>query len=577
MSRRAAREREIREISIAANSGEASEAQLARLDQLICEDPQSASYAASVFDQQASLAWHGSMCDSPHSSPRGTAGAPASAHPPGDVANNSRRPSASLRTGWSWPTIAVGVAFVLGAVASPSLRPASWEESNDSLDIVAAAHPATEPTYEARFTRSTACLWASDSAGSREIGSWLSSGESLHLLEGLAEFTLEWSGGGSATLSLEGPAAMMLTSQGMPTLRFGRLTAVINTPSRPFVLETPVGRLVVSDFGSIGVSAFGNDGELHVFDGAATLEPAWRSTTGQQNVPSEIQVGEAIRVQEGPSGELDITRHAADEDFFVAQVSMTSDALIVPPAYVAAVTEANPVGYWRFERDAWPRVPNQMGPRFECKVNGALGVAAYQANHAVEFGVTDQGGEILCNDLLDDEITDSYSIEFWIKPSHYHLGAVVSLVGDPETPNGVIPHGMLLEMGGTGLIPRAVHHPGRVRFLHRSPASNDSDQGTSCYSTDSYTLRKWQHVVTVKDSSRMRLYIDGVLAGEGEDFTELPAGMRLLLGGLYPSRRVRPYIGQLDELAIYNRALKPQEIKRHYHLLRPQIAGEPSI
>jgi hypothetical protein len=172
--------------------------------------------------------------------------------------------------------------------------------------------------------------------------------------------------------------------------------------------------------------------------------------------------------------------------------------------------------------------------------------------------------------LLDDAIKDNYSIEFWIKPSHYHVGSVISLVGDPDTPTGIIPHGFLLELGGTGLIPTAVHHPGRTRFLHRSPASNESELGTSCYSAEAYTLRKWQHVVASKDGARMRLYINGRLTGEGEDSTPLPARMRLLVGRLYPSRQVRPYIGQFDELAIYDRALTPEEIAQHYRKVRPE-------
>jgi hypothetical protein len=575
MIARSSRERQIREIAIAANSGEATEEQLARLDQLIRHDRSLANYAARVFDQQAALAWQGSMCDRPASSESGTTASTTIARRSRDERTFIGR-SSWQSASWTWPTIAVGIAFILGAVAAPVLRLASWADPT-ALGVATATEPASQPMYEARFIRSTACLWANDSAGSREIGSWLSSGESLHLLEGLAEFTLDWSRSGSATLTLEGPAAMMLTSEGMPTLRFGRLTATINTSFRPFVLETPVGRLVVSDFGSLGVSAYGNDGEIHIFDGAATLEPTWQVSANQQDLPLKIKAGEAIRVQEGPDGQLGIMRHVADEDYFVAQQSMSSDALVVPPSYVAAVKKAAPIAYWRFERDTWPRVPNQMGRRLECHVEGALGIAAYQNNQAVEFGVTDQGGEIICNDLIEQEINDSYSIEFWIKPSHYHVGAVVSLVGDPETPTGVIPHGMLLEMGGTGLIPRDVHHPGRVRFLHRSPASNASELGTSCYSNDAYTLRKWQHLVAVKDATRMRLYINGSLAGEGKDLTKLPAKMRLLMGRLYPSRQVRPFIGQLDELAIYGRALEEKEIKNHYQLIRPKAASEPSI
>ncbi|HVT30670.1 MAG TPA: LamG domain-containing protein [Lacipirellulaceae bacterium] len=577
MSARSRSEREIREIALAASSGEATDEQLVRLDQLVRSDPYFANYTARLFEQQAALLWQSSMDSLPDSSAGKPAAAPVNVHDRRESAEPVGQQSGGLRVSLVWPTIALGIAFVVGALASPALRRAIRLNVTPSVEHVGPSHEAATPPYEARLVRSTACLWASDSDGSRDIGGWLSSGQSLHLLEGLAEFTLDWPRSGSATVSLEGPAAMMLSSEGMPTLRFGRLTATINTSWRPFVLETPVGRLVVTDYGSIGVCAFGNDGEIHVFDGSATLEPAWRTTTGQQNVPLKIDAGHAIRVQKVPNGELEITPRRADADYFVAQLSMKSDALVIPPAYVSAVKEAAPIAYWRFERDAWPSIPNEMGSRFSCRVRGALGVASYRGNQVVEFGVTDKGGVILCKDRFEDEIKSSYSIELWLKPSHYHVGAVVSLISDPEAPAGAIQHGLLLELGGTGLIPTSTFHPGRIRFLHRSPASNAIDRGTSCYSVDAYTLRKWQHLVAVKDASQMRLYINGSLAAETEDETELPPGMRLLLGRLYPSRSVRPFIGQLDELAIYNRALTPKEITTHYHIVRPQSARRKNI
>ena len=135
-----------------------------------------------------------------------------------------------------------------------------------------------------------------------------------------------------------------------------------------------------------------------------------------------------------------------------------------------------------------------------------------------------------------------------MKPSHYHVGAVISLVGDTPTASGILPHGMLIELGGSGKIPTAVHHPGCIRYLHRSPAGNETQSGTSCYSKTPYTLRKWQHVVATKDGPHMRLYINGEQVAEGEDPSDLPAGLRLLVGRLYPERGVRPFIGQLDEV-----------------------------
>ena len=62
--------------------------------------------------------------------------------------------------------------------------------------------------------------------------------------------------------------------------------------------------------------------------------------------------------------------------------------------------------------------------RFACLVTGELGRVVYRGNQAVEFGVTGEGGEIVSTELFDDAIDDSYSVEFWIKPSHYHLGSV---------------------------------------------------------------------------------------------------------------------------------------------------------
>jgi hypothetical protein len=256
---------------------------------------------------------------------------------------------------------------------------------------------------------------------------------------------------------------------------------------------------------------------------------------------------------------------------------MTSDTLVIPQSYVAAIKKAQPLGYWRFERDNWPAVPNTMGPRLACHVEGSLGRSVYQNNQAVEFGVTDQGGEIISSDVIDDSIHDSYSVEFWMKPSHYHVGAVVSLVGEPATPGAVVPHGMLVELGGTGRIPTANQHPGCVRFLHRNPPGRNTNLGTSCFSETPYTLRKWQHVVATKDGPKMRLYVNGELVAEGEDPSELPSGLRLLVGKLYPGSGDRPFIGQLDELALYNRALKPDEIGTHYYLVRPKKADGSSI
>src|SRR5258705_11870167 len=112
MSMQTAREREIREIAIAANSAEASDEQIARLDELVRSDRQLANYAARLLDQQASLAWQalGAGCR-----PEGTWQGAAN-----DDVLSSLPASRSLLAAfaWAWPTIAVGIGFILGGLSA---------------------------------------------------------------------------------------------------------------------------------------------------------------------------------------------------------------------------------------------------------------------------------------------------------------------------------------------------------------------------------------------------------------------------------------------------------------------------
>ena len=66
----------------------------------------------------------------------------------------------------------------------------------------------------------------------------------------------------------------------------------------------------------------------------------------------------------------------------------------------------------------------------------------------------------------------------------------------------------------------------------------------------------------------MELYVDGNLAAEARDESSLAAGQRLVVGRLALSVDSRlQFIGQLDELAVYDRALTLEEIGVHYKLI----------
>src|SRR5438067_1459695 len=101
--------------------------------------------------------------------------------------HRNRLPRASPNR--SMPYMALSAAVVYRSI---------WPHAEQTA-VASDSQTSTERPYEARLVRSTACLWDGNSMGSHEIGSGLASGESLHLLEGLAEFKLNWAVSGRAT------------------------------------------------------------------------------------------------------------------------------------------------------------------------------------------------------------------------------------------------------------------------------------------------------------------------------------------------------------------------------------------
>jgi hypothetical protein len=124
---------------------------------------------------------------------------------------------------------------------------------------------------------------------------------------------------------------------------------------------------------------------------------------------------------------------------------------------------------------------------------------------------------------------------------------------------------VLLEVNGTSQ-PSDIHQPHKIRFLHRGTLGVMG--GISCWSDRSYEPRRWQHVAAIREGSKLRLYLDGELVQEGEDPAATPLGLQLVIGQLYTETVERFFIGQLDEVAIYDRALPEAEVRRHFERLR---------
>jgi hypothetical protein len=480
--------------------------------------------------------------------------------------------------GWALPAMPIAVALLIGVIIGTrlDLKPWMWRFGElDSAEVSTADDSLTSgqgvylASYQAKLMGDTACVWGQEFTP--HASDSLKSGQSLTLIEGVAELQLSSPTRGKASVTLEGPSAMVLMADDGVNLSHGKLTANVELKSKSFAVETPLGRFEVNRDAKIGVAVSPSRVEIHVFEGEAKGAIPWISDSDSLNA-IDVHAGQSIRLSAAEGGAVEVARGIAAPSFFVAERSMTDDLLTIADDYVAAVKKASPVCYWRFNRPVDGAIRNEMGDLYHGRV----------------FGITEWINErdnstVLCGAGLDPDTASSYvvadrplkslglqnySLEVWVKPSHFHTGSIASLV----VPNSDMPglHGMLLELGGPWTFTER-EHPGRVRYLHRNPP--DWTGGNSCFSNSAYGLRKWQHVVVVKDAEKMRLYIDGKLMTECENNSPLPDGLELLVGQLDETRRIRSFVGQLDELAFYERALSDQEIKQHYHLGRPATLG----
>jgi hypothetical protein len=236
--------------------------------------------------------------------------------------------------------------------------------------------------------------------------------------------------------------------------------------------------------------------------------------------------------------------------------------LPVSQDYVDAVLESRPVGYWRFESIRNSAVANEIEGGLPLVAVGEVSLSGDASNRVAELGRPQTTGHFETDDALAAMSgTTSYSVEMWIKPSHFHRGVLLGMIVKNDDPQIEQPdkHGFLLELQRGYESP--IHPPGSLRFLHRNPPG--IKYGISCYSNRLYGLRRWQHVVAVKQKSAMRIYIDGKVVGTADDKTSLAKGLRLVVGQTFSDQSVFPYVGQLDELAVYNRALIDSEIQKH--------------
>lgn len=475
----------------------------------------------------------------------------------------TRSLSSAVSANWWWA--AAALVLLLGSHGFVAFVGFESGKAAQRLDeAIVTSTELTEAIAKPRLVGMTACVWNSGRSVRPLIGDSFEVGDVLNLLEGIAEFQFQPDPDRLSVIRVEGPASIFVRSDGQFALRSGALTAdVANSTETPFVFDTPAGELEVFNDASLGLLASGDVSEVHVFRGSGLLRPTW---LGEAPTPRPIQAGEAIEVSFVPDQPPESVAKDASLAQFVSSRSVGFDPLSLDETYERAVLASDPAVYWRFQTtdDSRGLVPNLGNtPGLDAIIQGDVQWRRYGKNRVAVFGLEANSGSFVTSGHWPAEPLEHYAIECWMKPVRYHHGEMICLTSGEQLDDSRYEHGLLLEVAATNRRTLQQIPPNRIRFVHRSPASADYTEGVNVVSQRAYEARMWQHVVAQKHGDQLELWVNGDCVAVQQDASSLPGLMRPVVGQLYPHLSHRRFIGQIDEVALYEHALSKTEIVEH--------------
>jgi hypothetical protein len=371
-------------------------------------------------------------------------------------------------------------------------------------------------------------------------------------------------------LDVEGPADVELISDNKVLCHQGRIRARVPSGAEGFLVLGPSSAVV--DLGTEFALNVGLDGKTQGRVFLGKLEAAVLNAAGS---PRRSYLLDANKANSSKAFEIDakagkIEAVATSEDF-VSASDPIAPPMILDARYSSLVLSSNPWGYWRFESLADGSTPNEVPGRPPLKAAGPLRLVGQgdtarpgPGNRSVEFLAAKEPQFLTLADDWRPNSNPGYAVEFWCLSRSIAHASLASLVSPRETDH----HVFLMELTSRNRL--TIHKPASIRLLHRWPPGWEG--GDNTYSSEPYVPHRWHHFVGQVVGDRIELYKDGEVSSQASatlDRSEAPC--QLILGRLTALSGTglsvdRPFVGQMDEVALYDHPLTIEEIRNHYRL-----------
>jgi hypothetical protein len=217
--------------------------------------------------------------------------------------------------------------------------------------------------------------------------------------------------------------------------------------------------------------------------------------------------------------------------------------------------------------------PNAIAGRPPLRANGPVRLSgAPGGNQSIVFAAGEPGQYLAMDELWGPARSPGYAIELWFLSEAISHAALAGLF--VPTDGNRIKHLLIAEL--TAQTRKTLHPPASVRFLHRWPPNTAG--GFNVFSREHYIPYRWHHLVAQVTQERMELYLDGVLTESlPVDPDHSTQTGQLLLGRLtkVPIHHwwwSRPFVGLMDEVALYDHPISADEVLSHYRLANPSVS-----
>lgn len=449
-------------------------------------------------------------------------------------------PTKPSRWNWSFAALAVVAAVALLIAGSFSIKP-PWSGDSDKAFVVP-----SDPQIAA-----VAVVTGASQGTGQETGSFLKPGL---ISQTKGWLTLQTLNGVSVTL--DAPFRAVILNHDRIRLEEGRARVRVPEGAEGFRLDSPAFDVV--DQGTEFAALVNTDGTgtCRVFEGKADV--SLLDSIGEVKRTQRLEANESIRVNPAKEDMRKIEERNSD---YPEIKQPPRPRLTLPSSYAAELMAMGPTGYWRFEEIRSQEVPDEVPNGARLQAFGSATIAReIGGNHSGELMQSDQAEFFQIPNRNVLMLQGDFCISLFAQFNWLQNFALISAMRHDKRSQG---NSFIIQsyaafrrsgLSGTGL-----------HAVLRDPPAWDG--GVEVFGNTLLRPLHWYHIGASRKGDQLSLYLDGTMVGS-ETIGTMPVDYRQIFvgrlnGNATQSRmEARGFVGHIDELAIFPRALSNEEVRK---------------